>query len=425
MARRKKHPTYDSKETKTVLGLILLLLSLFFAVSIFTVSTEANIFTQTRNLFGQSTILTAFFLFSLGLHYLGSELPFTKPLSLIAQGILVFLVPALLTSFATGEFEIYRYSGQIDKVLGGSVGYFLVTNVMQETIPTQPATRLILFLGTLIFIPVALSLSISQLIEYGVKIFTVIKNFFSANVDEEDEYDEEEEPEKKARFGDFNNLLKQKKEADKEEKEARNNEIDERKVKTALARIKSQENVEVKEGQIGEDGLTQGDLKYPDWKLPPLSLLIPYKKGSSKEPAIQQNAQVIEQTLSSFGIDAKVEESYVGPSIIQYALNIPLGTKVEKIIGLSANLALALGVDSKAVRIESIPETTYLGIEVPRSNRDMVRFKELMESGEMQNTKMMLPVPIGKDIDGTAIIGDIRKMPHLLIAGATGSGKSV
>src|SRR6185369_1168914 len=112
MARRKKHPTYDSKETKTVLGLILLLLSLFFLVSIFTVSTEANIFTQTRNLFGQSTILTAFFLFSLGLHYLGSELPFTKPMSLIAQGVLVFLVPALLTSFATGEFEIYRYSGQ-------------------------------------------------------------------------------------------------------------------------------------------------------------------------------------------------------------------------------------------------------------------------------------------------------------------------
>ncbi|MEO6728327.1 MAG: DNA translocase FtsK, partial [Candidatus Dojkabacteria bacterium] len=92
---------------------------------------------------------------------------------------------------------------------------------------------------------------------------------------------------------------------------------------------------------------------------------------------------------------------------------------------LSANLALALGVDSKAVRIESIPETTYLGIEVPRTNRDMVRFKELMESTEMQNTKMLLPVPIGKDIDGSAIVGDIRKMPHLLIAGATGSGKSV
>ncbi|MFS8131500.1 MAG: DNA translocase FtsK [Candidatus Dojkabacteria bacterium] len=423
MARRKKHPTYDSKETKTVLGLVLLLLSLFFAVSIFTVSTEANIFTQTRNLFGQSTILTAFFLFSLGLHYLGSELPFTKPWSLVAQGILVVLVPGLLTSFATGEFEIYRYSGQIDKILGGNVGYFVVTNIMQETIPTQPATRLILFLGTLIFIPVALSLSISQLIEYSAKIFTAIRNFFSVNIDDDEE--EEEEPEKAARFGDFNNLLKQKKEADKEEKEARYNEIDERKVKTAMARIKSQENVAVKEGQIGADGLTQGDLKYPDWKLPPLSLLIPYKKGSSKEPAIQQNAQVIEQTLSSFGIDAKVEESYVGPSIIQYALNIPLGTKVEKIIGLSANLALALGVDSKAVRIESIPETTYLGIEVPRSNRDMVRFKELMESNEMQHTKMMLPVPIGKDIDGTAIIGDIRKMPHLLIAGATGSGKSV
>src|SRR5690606_40162611 len=91
MARRKKHPTYDSKETKTIIGLLTLILSLFFFISFFTTSSEQSIFTQAKLIFGQSTIFTSFFLFSLGLHYLGSDLPFTKPSSLIGQAILVFL----------------------------------------------------------------------------------------------------------------------------------------------------------------------------------------------------------------------------------------------------------------------------------------------------------------------------------------------
>jgi DNA segregation ATPase FtsK/SpoIIIE-like protein len=424
MARRRKHPTYDSKETKTILGLLCMLLGIFFLISIFTVSPEANIFTLARSLFGQSTILTSFFLFSLGLHYLGSELPFTKPLSLAAQLVLVFLIPALLTSFGTGEFEIYRYSNQFDKILGGAVGYFIVTNILQETLPTQPATRLILVGANLIFLPVALALSISQIIDFLGKAFGFIKNFFFVDV-EEDDYKEPDIEGKAARFGDFNRLIKN----NKPEKVVKNNndrdEIAPLRVVPKIKSAHSDTEVEVREAHIGEEGLKQDTLKFPGWQLPPLSLLIPYKKSSGKEPTIEQNANIIEQTLASFGVDAKVEESFIGPSVIQYALNLPLGTKVEKIMGLSANLALALGVDSKAVRIESIPETTYLGIEVPRTQREMVRFKELMESDEMQDNSMSLPVTIGKDIDGTAIIADIRKMPHLLIAGATGSGKSV
>ncbi|MEP7103932.1 MAG: DNA translocase FtsK [Candidatus Dojkabacteria bacterium] len=423
MARRKKHVTYDSKETRTVLGLILLLVSLFFLVSIFTVSTEANIFTQTRNLFGQSTILTAFFLFSLGLYNLGSELPFTKPLSLFAQGVLVVLIPALITSFATGEFEIYRYSGDIDKILGGSVGYFIVTNVMQETIPTQPATRLILLLGTLIFIPVALSLSISQIIEYTLKGINAIRNFFSANVNDEDE-EEEQEPEKAARFGDFNNLIKDKKNKDSSQQNSQEDAIP-RRDRVNINKEKTAGELQFLEEKIDRETLTQETLNYSNWEFPPLDILENTKKSTGKEPTIERNAKIIEQTLESFGIDAKVEESDVGPSVVRYSLNIPLGTKVEKVSGLSANLALALGVDSKAVRIDTIPGTTYLGIEIPRSNREMVRFKELIESNAMRKKDLALPIPIGKDIDGSTVVADIQKMPHLLIAGATGSGKSV
>jgi len=435
MAKKsKKHVTYDSKETYTVIGLLSLLLGIFFSITLFTVDADSSVFTQAKKLFGSSTIFTIIFLFSVSLHFLGSKLAFSKPRSLIAQGVLIFTIPAFITSMATGLRELDRG----ERGLGGNIGYFIVKTILGETIPTQPWTKLILFLLILIFLPIAISLSLSKIIEMLTQIINWIVSMFNLRNKEnnlenlkikdkiKEGKDDLEPMEKAATFGDFNKVLKKNKEV------LNQSNIDQRKIdENEKAKIDAQKakndnsTVEIKQGSIGEDGLKQETLKYPNWQLPPLSLLIPYKKTKTQEPTIEQNAHIIEQTLSSFAIDAKVEESFVGPSVIQYALNIPLGVKVEKISNLSANIALALGVDSKAVRIESIPETTYLGIEVPRSKRDMVRFKELMESEEMQNTKMILPVPIGKNIDGGSVVADINRMPHLLIAGATGSGKSV
>lgn len=420
MARKKKHPTYDSKETKTVLGLLLLIFAIFFLISFFAVSTENSIFAQAKSIFGQSTILTSFFLFSLGLRFLGSNLTITKTPSLIAQGILIFLVPAFLTAISNGPFEIFRYGDDFNNIVGGSVGYFIVANVMQETLPTQPATNLILFLLVLLFIPIAISVSVALIIEYLGKILNWLK---TAGTNLQEKKDDNQEFEKASTFGDFNKMLKQK------SQENQNNKPQEHEV-VRIPVIKPvntlSDNIEVilSEERMDRKTLTQESLNYSNWQFPPLSILLPYKKLSGKEPAIEQNAKIIEQTLASFGVEAKVEEYYIGPSVVQYALNIPLGVKVEKVSGLSANLALALGVDSKAVRIDTIPETTYLGIEIPRTNREMVRFRELMES--MSNkSENFLPIPIGKDIDGSIIDADIQKMPHLLIAGATGSGKSV
>lgn len=425
MARRKKHPTYDSKETKTVLGLLLLIASLFFLVSFIAVTNESSIFTQARQIFGASTILTSFFLFSLGLNFLGSTLPFTKPSSLLGQGLLVFLLPAFLTGISSGQFEIFRYQDDIGKVMGGSVGYFILVNIMQETFPTQPATNLILLLLILVFIPVAISVPVSVLVEYIVRFFKWLKNT-SGKLQEAEISDEETDPEQASTFGDFNKLLKQKKIDKRREVEE---EPEEKTLRIPILKPINtlSDNIEVilSEEKMDRKTLTQETLNYPKWHFPPITLLLPYKKQSGKEPAIEQNAKIIEQTLASFGVQAKVEEFYIGPSVVQYALNIPLGIKVEKVSGLSANLALALGVDSKAVRIDTIPETTYLGIEIPRTNREMVRFKELIESNSMKKNDSFLPIPIGKDIDGSIIVADIQKMPHLLIAGATGSGKSV
>jgi len=418
---RKKHVTYDSRETSTVIGLISLLIGIFFLITLFSLTdTQNNLFTQARGFFGFSTLMTVIFFFCLGIHFLGSKLSFTSTKSIVAQGLLVFVLPGLMTAFATSERELNRG----ESGLGGIVGGFIVKNIFGNSFPIEFGTRIILLLAVIILIPIAASQSISQIIDkisvfigWVGKVYSFLFNKEKSEIEEQLKV-----PEKAARLGDFNDLIRQKKNMPARNDDDEDDDIKPLPVKKAHTQIN---NIEIKEGEIGEDGLKQDNLKYPNWKLPPLSLLIPWKKAKAHEPAIDQNARIIEQILSSFGIEAKVEDSFIGPSVIQYALNIPLGIKVAKVATLSENIALALGVDSKAVRIESIPETTYLGIEMPRSKRDMVRFKEIMESDEMETTSMALPVPIGKNIDGTSVIGDIQKMPHLLIAGATGSGKSV
>ncbi len=417
MARRKQI-TYDSKETNTIIGLLSLLFGLFFLITIFSVSgSNSNIFVQAKKLFGESTIFTSIFLLTLGLHFLGARFSLTKTSSIVAQLALVFLIPALLTAYSNSPRELARLTP--DQNIGGLIGYVIVNTVLGDTIPTQPATKFIITALTVLAIPIALSLSISQIIELFIKFFRMFIPS-KKEIDPKDLKNNDGTPERAATFGDFNKLIKK-----PLPNTAPDSSLNRPEDRLKQKRFQSTTSNEIKEGKLGEDGLSQSSLQYPNWKLPSLSLLLPYRKTSSKEPAIEQNGRIIEQTLRSFGVEAKVEESFVGPSIIQYALNIALGVNVNKITNLSANLALALGVDSKAIRIESIPETTYLGVEVPRTSRDMVRIKELMESNDMQTTTMELPVPVGKNIDGTAIIADIKKMPHLLIAGATGSGKSV
>lgn len=437
--RRKKHITYDSKETSSFLGLICILAGLFFFISIFTVSeAESNLFIRTKEIFGQSTIVTAIFLTNLGLYLLGTRLPFTKKLSLIGQFALTILVPALLTSFSTTPRELSRLSGS--DVLGGHVGYYVVQTIFGDKFPTEPATKFILLMTILIMIPIALSMSVSELVSRAevvirwivnsVKVILIERN--EENPDKSKKQKMPEEEVKASTFGDFNKLLTNKKLEQQQKNDQAKAELASYKtldVQKPVDKLPKKDiditDVEIKEALIGDEGLKNDELKYPSWKLPPLSLLIPYKKEKPNEPSIQQNARVIEQILQSFDIEAKVEDAFIGPSVVQYALNIPLGINVKKISNLNENIALALGVDSKAVRIESIPETTYLGIEIPRTKRDLVRFKELMDSDSMEGSKYQLPVPIGKDINGEPIIGAIEKMPHLLIAGATGSGKSV
>ncbi|WP_333870484.1 FtsK/SpoIIIE family DNA translocase [Desulforamulus putei] len=163
------------------------------------------------------------------------------------------------------------------------------------------------------------------------------------------------------------------------------------------------------------------------FKLPPLTLLSRPLKGNkniSSARDITDNIAKLEETLESFGIKAKVTQVSRGPAITRYEIQPPAGVKVSRIVSLADDIALAMAAPD--VRIEApIPGKAAVGIEVPNKEISMVHIRDLLESKEFTGAPSRLTVALGKDIAGTPIIADLTKMPHLLIAGATGAGKSV
>lgn len=162
------------------------------------------------------------------------------------------------------------------------------------------------------------------------------------------------------------------------------------------------------------------------WKYPPLALLSDKVGSVADRGDVKKNASVIEKTLDSFGIQARVAEVNGGPAVTQYALEISAGTKISKIANLQHDLALALATPTGTVRIEApIPGKSLVGIEVPNHSLEIVGLKSILSSTEMGKFKSKLAVGLGKDTSSKPMIVDIDRMPHCLIAGTTGSGKSI
>lgn len=148
------------------------------------------------------------------------------------------------------------------------------------------------------------------------------------------------------------------------------------------------------------------------------------KLDKNEKKELLENADKLEKTLLSFGIEAKILEVTKGPSVTRFELQPKAGIKVSKIVNLSDDIAL--GLAAKGVRIEApIPGKSAIGIEVPNKEQTPVFFREILESNEFKNNNYKVACALGKDITGKCIVTDISKMPHVLIAGATGSGKSV
>ncbi|OGH77542.1 MAG: hypothetical protein A3G08_00855 [Candidatus Magasanikbacteria bacterium RIFCSPLOWO2_12_FULL_47_9b] len=200
-----------------------------------------------------------------------------------------------------------------------------------------------------------------------------------------------------------------------------------------------EEEIEADETETpgAEEGAVYRDRQHPpappqetDWtqhvivKSPPSLSLLSSKRGKPTSGDIQANAEIIKDTLAQFHIDVDMGEVRVGPTVTQYSLKPAKGVKLSRITTLSNDLALALA--AHPIRIEApIPGKSLVGIEVPNQKAAMVSLKELLEAKEFQNRPHNLMIALGKDVAGKVWFADLPKMPHLLIAGATGSGKTV
>ncbi len=162
------------------------------------------------------------------------------------------------------------------------------------------------------------------------------------------------------------------------------------------------------------------------WEYPPLELLSETEGHKADRGDVKEVASLIERTLQSFGIAAKVVEVNLGPAVTQYALEIALGTKVSKITSLANDLALATQAPTGQIRIEApIPGRNLVGIEIPNKSLEVVPLRTMLSSDLMRKSKSKLAVSLGLDVSGNPVIADVGKMPHILVAGTTGSGKSV
>jgi S-DNA-T family DNA segregation ATPase FtsK/SpoIIIE len=161
----------------------------------------------------------------------------------------------------------------------------------------------------------------------------------------------------------------------------------------------------------------------PDWKLPSTSLLN-HKQDKADAGDVEGNARTIQESFENFSIGVEMEGANIGPRVTQYTLKPPAGTKLTKITALEDNIKLDLAATS--IRMEApIPGTKLVGLEVPNKKSATVRISSILEAPEWQEAKSPLTFAIGKDIGGKPILADLDKMPHVLVAGQTGSGKSV
>ncbi len=201
------------------------------------------------------------------------------------------------------------------------------------------------------------------------------------------------------------------------------------KQKTEKPRITEEKRKETARDEEKIEGSQIGleEFEKPQYEFPEIALLKQNIKGmlaNEDRNEIIENAKKLEETLMSFGVEARVINVSKGPSVTRYELQPKAGVKVSRIVNLSDDIALALA--ARGVRIEApIPGKAAVGIEIPNKETTPVYLREVIEDSKFQRSTSKISVALGKDISGESIIGDLSKMPHVLIAGATGSGKSV
>jgi DNA segregation ATPase FtsK/SpoIIIE, S-DNA-T family len=350
-----------------------------------------NMFQGTYTALGAAAYLSSIALVCFGIWKFSSEdkqIPLGKLVSMIA-----FLIAAaawLHTAFVkedsiTGEF-IEGYGGAVGRVVGG---------VALSALDKIPASILFFVFAVLTFM---LTFGISP--KVLLKVFDIFKR---------PEQDDTDLAELKARSENTGFKLNEGVPVEHHTERER-------------ARMSNLKNTAQKLS-ANEDHAALTAASDPDWKFPGIELLN-QKQDKVDAGDIEGNAEIIKETLSNFNIDVEMEGANIGPRVTQYTLKPPTGVKLTKITALENNLSLDLAATS--IRMEApIPGKRLVGIEVPNIKSSTVRISSLLQSREWTSVSSPLGFVIGRDIAGQPVVADLAKMPHLLVAGQTGSGKSV
>lgn len=418
-----------------------------------------------RGLFGNIALMLPLVLIFVGIHEIAAEEKI-KPYKEIYKGIvLIGLLCSIIYSFTLNNLGLFEnpvkfivdsYNAGVDGInISGLIGAIIATPLV-KLIGTI-ATRILLIFVTIITSLCFFDISFKQLF-YGIyNVFAYIGNGIAyvcsilfRNDGEDDEGNNNEEPKLTRKQRKEAALKKQELDEKMEEKGSPNaeknlrlanaeqlefdfNKLGGKPSESQMQAKQQRDEFFKKQREQKEDSKVKEVLTIDHTKLseednyvfPSVTLLGKPKTGEAfDKKAIRDTAVKLQKTLASFGVEAKVTNITKGPTVTRYELTPNTGVKVSKIVNLSDDIALNL--EAKSIRIEApIPGKAAVGIEVPNKTSEAVTLREVIESDVFDNAESKLTFALGKDAAGNICVGDIAKMPHVLIAGATGSGKSV
>ena len=418
-----------------------------------------------RGLFGNIALMLPLVLIFVGIHEIAAEEKI-KPYKEIYKGIvLIGLLCSIIYSFTLNNLGLFEnpvkfivdsYNAGVDGInISGLIGAIIATPLVQ--LIGTIATRILLIFVTIITSLCFFDISFKQLF-YGIyNVFAYIGNGIAyvcsilfRNDGEDDEGNNNEEPKLTRKQRKEAALKKQELDEKMEEKGSPNadknlrlanaeqlefdfNKLGGKPSESQMQAKQQRDEFFKKQREQKEDSKVKEVLTIDHTKLseednyvfPSVTLLGKPKTGEAfDKKAIRDTAVKLQKTLASFGVEAKVTNITKGPTVTRYELTPNTGVKVSKIVNLSDDIALNL--EAKSIRIEApIPGKAAVGIEVPNKTSEAVTLREVIESDVFDNAESKLTFALGKDAAGNICVGDIAKMPHVLIAGATGSGKSV
>ena len=418
--KKKEKLTIKSSETKILFGTILFVGGIAVLISPF-IQDQATLFAKVSLLLGYGAIPWGILLIYISFFLLFKNKKFVSAKQ--AVGILFFsLCISILLSFWQNP-EQYTNPDAL-RGAGGELGKLLHTSL------NGVLGNLIEILVVIIFLILAFSLITGTTIEQ-------IRDFIEGSIPEPQKEDLTEKPSvlqsilERLRISKKEDDIKISGEAvsDVPEEPEMEETVDiEKKIDEILHREKkNEEDIEL-EGEVVKDSKDEQPQqpKYTDWVFPDISLLQEKEVHKQDAKLYKEKALIIQRTLMNFGIQAKVVSIAVGPTVLRFSLSISTGTKVSRVKSLSNDLALALASQTASIRIEApIPGTPYVGIEVPNPTPNFVYTRDMIKKLRPEVDKYELPLILGKDITGKTMITDLGKIPHLLVAGATGTGKSV